>query len=70
MIIWFDITNTPHVHFQLALFKELSKKDHTFIFSARDFSETIKLLEKNYGPDFKVIGKHYGKSYIKKILGL
>ncbi|MDN5354990.1 MAG: uncharacterized protein PWQ09_1746 [Candidatus Cloacimonadota bacterium] len=70
MKIWFDITNTPHVHFQLAIYRELKKKGHSFIFSARDFSETIKLLEKNCPEDFKIIGKHHGKSYLKKILGL
>lgn len=68
--IWFDITNTPHVHFQLALYKELKKSNYEFIFSARDFSETIKLLEEKCPEKFKIIGKHYGKNYLRKILGL
>lgn len=70
MKIWFDITNTPHVHFQLSIYKALNHGEHEFNFSARDFSETLKLLEKNLGKDFVTIGKHHGKNKLKKIIGL
>lgn len=69
--IWLDITNTPQVHFLLAVYKALEKKgDYECIITAREFSETAKLLEKQNDYPFKVIGGHYGKSYIKKIAGL
>ena len=69
--IWFDITNTPQVHFLTAIYDELKKSgEFEFLFTAREFSETTSLLEKRIGPDFKTFGGHYGKSYTKKITGL
>lgn len=69
--IWFDITNTPQVHFLTAIYDELRKSvKHEFLFTAREFSETTTLLEKRIGPDFKIFGGHYGKSYTKKVAGL
>lgn len=73
MNIWFDITNTPQVHFLLAIERLLRENNISFesIYTARDFSETVKLLEKRVGEDnFYTIGGHYGKSYSKKIIGL
>lgn len=73
MNIWYDITNTPQVHFLLAIdniLKEIGVVD-SVIYSARDFSETTKMLEDRIGEDnFTVIGSHYGKSYLNKVLGL
>ena len=69
--IWFDITNTPQVHFLISIQKELNKNaDYGFVFTARDFSETVKLLEKKINFPFQVIGRHHGKSTVKKISGL
>ena len=73
MNIWYDITNTPQVHFLLAIdnmLKETGLVDGT-IYSARDFSETIKMLEYRVGKDnYTVIGSHYGRSYFNKLIGL
>ena len=69
--IWFDITNTPQVHFLGAIYEELKKnKKYEFSFSLRDFSETKKLFESRLGQPYKTIGTHYGKSKIKKTYGL
>ncbi len=70
--IWFDITNTPHVHFQLALYRGLKqRKDaYTFEFTAREFSETTRLLKDHLGSSFKTVGGHHGKNYFGKISGL
>ncbi len=68
--IWFDITNTPHVHFQLALYKDLKKSGYQFQFTAREFSETSRLLKANLDEEFKLIGGHHGKGYFSKVLGL
>jgi predicted glycosyltransferase len=68
--IWFDITNTPQVHFLLGVKKMLASANNEFIYSTRDFSETVKLLEKAIGNDYIVFGKHHGKSYINKVSGL
>lgn len=68
MRIWFDITNTPHVHFFAPIIEHL-KKEHKVLVTARDFSETLPLLE-SYNIDFTLIGTHKGKNRIKKVLGL
>jgi uncharacterized protein len=69
--IWFDITNTPQVHFLSAIYDELNKSEkYEFVFTARDFSETLKLLESKIGLSYQTIGGHYGKSYFTKAMGL
>lgn len=71
MVIWYDITNTPQVHFILALKDSLSKvMPHQSIISAREFSETASLLKQKTDDPFTTIGSHKGKSKAKKIGGL
>lgn len=71
MNIWLDITNTPQVHFLLAIQRGLERKGYSdFQISARDFSETVNLLNKKTQLPFKVIGSHRGKSMSKKASGL
>ncbi|HPD65064.1 MAG TPA: DUF354 domain-containing protein [Bacteroidia bacterium] len=69
MKLWFDITNTPHVHFFAPIIRHLSEKHHDVVVTAREFSETIPLLN-SYGIDFKLIGVHMGKNRIMKVIGL
>lgn len=68
MKIWIDFTNTPHVNFFLPIIRYFQAK-HEFIFTARDFSETLPLLEKN-GIKYQLIGNHKGKSKFIKVIGL
>lgn len=69
--IWLDITNTPQVHFLTAVYRALSDHgEYNCEITAREFSETAKLLQKNSEYPFRVIGGHYGKSYFRKIAGL
>ena len=68
MKIWIDITNTPHVNVLMPIIRHLEKQ-HELIFTARDFSETLPLLQKN-GIEPLLIGKYKGKSRTKKVWGL
>jgi len=68
LTIWVDFTNSPHVNFLMPIVKQLKGK-YTFIFTARDFSETVPLLKKQ-GVKFKIFGKHEGKSKIQKLIGV
>src|SRR5690625_1495686 len=69
--IWLDITNTPQVHFLSAIYRSLERRgDFNCIITAREISETGKLLENQNEFPFDVIGEHYGRSYIKKVFGL
>lgn len=69
--VWFDITNTPQVHFLLAIHSCLAKTGgFSFEFSARDFSETKVLLNERIGDSFTVFGGHTGGNIIGKGIGL
>lgn len=73
MKVWYDITNTPQVHFLLAIDRIVKELDETTqsVYTAREFSETSKLLADKVGKEeFKIIGGHGGKSYVRKISGL
>lgn len=68
MKYWFDITNTPHVHFFAPIIRHMEKQHEVYV-TARNFSETLPLLE-SYGIKYKTIGDHMGKSRVMKVLGL
>lgn len=68
MKIWVDFTNTPHVNFFLPIIGHF-EKTHQFIFTARDFSETLPLLDRNE-ITYKLFGSHKGKNRIRKALGM
>ncbi len=69
--IWYDITNTPQVHFILALKNKLSFYiPNQCLITTREFCETTELLEQKTTDKVKVIGLHRGKSKSKKIIGL
>ncbi len=68
MKIWFDITNTPHVHVLLPIIRHL-EKSHEIIITARDFSETLPLL-KRHGVNPFVLGEYKGKNRLLKAYGL
>lgn len=69
--VWFDITNTPHVHFLLAIQKTLGEEITGYLFTTRDFSETVDLL-RNRLPDNNLIilNTKYGKSYLSKLVSI
>ena len=68
MKIWIDITNTPQVNVLLPVIKHLGSK-HELIITARDFSETVPLLNK-YGIQHTTIGEYKGKNRLMKVYGM
>jgi len=71
MTIWFNITNTPQVHFLLGIRNTMRELGYdSFTYTAREFSETAKLLAQEKDLSFQLIGGHHGKSKIKKSIGL
>lgn len=71
MVIWYDITNTPQVHFICAIVDALHKHlDPNEIISSRKFSETTALLKNMIEQDVIIIGEHHGKSRLRKTFGL
>lgn len=71
MKIWYDITNTPQVHFIIALKNSLSCHiQHQCIITSREFCETTKLLKQKTTDKIIIISGHKGKSKSKKFIGL
>jgi predicted glycosyltransferase len=68
MKIWFDLTNSPHINFFKELMTDLIDRGHNIIITCRPLANTVDLLEL-YKIPYQIVGKHYGKSLIKKILG-
>uniref|UniRef100_A0A7C4U6U1 DUF354 domain-containing protein n=1 Tax=candidate division WOR-3 bacterium TaxID=2052148 RepID=A0A7C4U6U1_UNCW3 len=66
MRIWIDIDNAPHVLIMHPIIKELKRMGHNVYITARDYGQTIELLRMK-GIQFKLIGRHPGKSPILKI---
>ena len=67
MRIWIDITNAPHINFFREFIEEW-KDVHELIITTRPLSNTIDLLVKN-NIEHSIVGAHYGKRKISKILG-
>ena len=67
--IWIDLENTPHIPFFKPIARELEKKGHRVLFTARDAFQTCAMATA-YGLKFEKIGRHYGKNRFLKIAGL
>lgn len=67
--LWFDLTNTPHVHFLKPLISRY-KDNFEIIISARDYAETVKFLQKELLTQPIMIGKHAGKHRLKKLCNI
>ncbi|MGH9717547.1 MAG: DUF354 domain-containing protein [Candidatus Acidiferrales bacterium] len=66
--VWIDIDNSPHVPFFLPIIDELRARGIEVILTARDIYQVCDLLE-FYQLPCKVIGRHYGKNKVLKVLG-
>jgi predicted glycosyltransferase len=67
--IWIDLTNSPHVLFFRPILRRLDEAGVSSVVTARDFAQTLGLLER-YGIPHTVIGRHGGASVRGKALGL
>jgi predicted glycosyltransferase len=66
--IWIDIDNSPHVPFFLPIIDELRKRGFEVELTARDIYQVCQLLD-FFNLKCKVIGGHYGKNKLLKVLG-
>jgi len=66
--VWIDIDNSPHVPFFLPIIKELEYRGAEVVLTARDIYQVCELLNFFKLP-CKVIGGHYGKNKVFKVLG-
>jgi predicted glycosyltransferase len=67
--VWIDLTNSPHVIFFRPIIRRLDEAGVETVITARDFAQTLGLLER-FDIPHTVIGKHGGASVRGKALGL
>ena len=66
--IWIDLDNSPHVPFFVPIVETLREQGYEVVVTARDAYQVCDLI-KYYGLPARVIGRHYGKLKILKLLG-
>ena len=67
--VWIDVTNSPHVLFFRPIVRRLDEAGVPVVVTARDFAQTLGLLEL-YAMPHVVIGRHGGAGVGGKALGL
>ncbi len=66
--IWIDLDNSPHVPFFRPIIEELQKREYRIILTARDSYQVRELLRLHH-LSCKVVGRHWGKNRILKMVG-
>jgi len=67
--IWIDLDNTPHVPLFKPLVRELDRRGHAVVLTARNAFQVCELATRS-GMKYTQIGKHYGKNSVMKVWGL
>ncbi|MFN8623153.1 MAG: DUF354 domain-containing protein [Chloroflexota bacterium] len=67
--VWIDLTNSPHVLFFRPIIRRLNDAGVPVVVTARDFAQTLGLLDL-YGIPHVVIGRHGGAKVVGKMVGL
>src|SRR5262245_14146939 len=67
--VWVDVTNSPDVLFFMPILRRLSRLGIEWVVTARDYAQTVGLLELN-DTEHTVIGRHGGASIAGKGVGL
>ncbi len=69
MRVWIDLTNSPHVLVMRPVIDALHRRGDEVLVTARDFAQTLGLLER-FQIDHTAIGHHRGGHVAAKALGL
>jgi uncharacterized protein len=67
--IWIDLDNSPHVPFFAPIAEELGRRGYPVLLTARDCFQVRELAEL-FELQYKLIGHHYGKNKVLKVIGL
>ena len=67
--VWIDLTNSPHVLVMRPVIDVLRRRGAHVEVTARDFAQTLGLLER-FQIDHTAIGRHRGGHVASKALGL
>ena len=66
--IWIDLDNSPHVPFFLPIIEELRNRGVEIVLTARNTYQVCDLLD-FFHLQCKIVGRHYGKHRLLKVLG-
>ena len=69
MRVWIDLTNSPHVLVMRPLIEAMRADGHEVEVTARDFAQTLELLER-HGMEHTAVGRHRGGRLGSKAVGL
>ena len=69
MRVWIDLTNSPHVLVMRPVIERLRARGHEVEVTARDFAQTLGLLER-FGLAHTAVGHHRGERLAAKARGL
>jgi predicted glycosyltransferase len=69
MRVWIDLTNSPHVLVMRPVIEVLQADGHEVEVTARDFAQTLGLLER-FAIPHTAIGRHRGERLVAKAVGL
>jgi hypothetical protein len=69
MRVWVDLTNSPHVLVMRPLIERMRADGHDVEVTARDFAQTLQLLER-FDMEHTAIGRHRGGKLADKAIGL
>jgi uncharacterized protein len=67
--VWIDLTNSPHVLVMRPVIETLRARGDDVLVTARDFAQTLGLLER-FQLDHTAIGRHRGEKLASKAVGL
>jgi predicted glycosyltransferase len=67
--VWVDLTNSPHVLVMRPLIEAMRADGHEVEVTARDFAQTLDLLER-FGMEHTAVGRHRGGRLADKAAGL
>ena len=67
-IVWVDIDNSPHVPFFLPIIEELQNRGIHVVLTARAAYQVCDLIQL-FSMPCKVVGRHYGKNKLLKVVG-
>jgi uncharacterized protein len=67
--IWIDLDNSPHVPLFRPIIRVLEEQGHTCVLTARNCFQVKPLLDL-FNLKSSIIGRHYGKNKLMKVLGV
>ena len=67
--IWIDLDNSPHVPFFAPIIDELKSRGCSIAVTARDAFQVRELADL-FHLDYTLVGRHQGKSTVRKVFGL